>query len=76
MRYCRMFASDPIETKKPGLRQSYPAGAAGEGASSTEPLPRLTAAIPVRQTSTRPSGPMIAMNCSILEVRPVISNTK
>ena len=27
--------------------------------------PRATAATPVRQTSTRPSGSMIAMNCSI-----------
>ncbi len=38
--------------------------------------PRWTAAIPVRETSTSPSGLMIVMNCSILEVRPVISKVK
>ena len=38
--------------------------------------PRLIAATPVRHTSTRPSGFMIAMNCSILDIRPVISKMK
>ena len=38
--------------------------------------PRFMAATPVRQTSTRPSGFMIAMNCSILETLPVISKMK
>src|SRR5215475_2288424 len=38
--------------------------------------PRAMAAMPVRETSARPSSVMIEMNCSILELRPVISNTK
>src|SRR6185295_3593486 len=38
--------------------------------------PRPMAAMPVRDTSSRPSSVMIEMNCSILDVRPVISNTK
>ncbi|MEY9163018.1 hypothetical protein ABIE78_001137 [Sinorhizobium fredii] len=38
--------------------------------------PRFIAAIPVRQTSIRPSGFMMAMNCSIFEGLPVISKTK
>src|SRR6185369_2830337 len=38
--------------------------------------PRIMAAMPVRATSTRPSGNISAMNCSILSVAPVISNTK
>ena len=38
--------------------------------------PRFIAAMPVRQTSISPSGFMMAMNCSILEGLPVISNTK
>ena len=38
--------------------------------------PRFIAATPVRQTSTSPSGFMMAMNCSILDTRPVISKMK
>src|SRR6187401_738928 len=38
--------------------------------------PRIMAAMPVRATSTRPSGSINAMNCSILSLAPVISNTK
>ena len=38
--------------------------------------PRAIAAMPVRETSASPSSIMIEMNCSILELRPVISNTK
>ena len=38
--------------------------------------PRMMAAMPVRATSTRPSGSISAMNCSILSLAPVISNTK
>ncbi len=38
--------------------------------------PRWTAAMPVRETSTSPRGFMIVMNCSTLEVRPVISKVK
>jgi hypothetical protein len=33
--------------------------------------PRPIAATPVRHTSTRPIGCMMAMNCSIFDVRPV-----
>src|SRR5471030_2015951 len=38
--------------------------------------PRPMAAMPVRETSTRPSGSISATNCSILSLLPVISNTK
>src|SRR6478672_526898 len=38
--------------------------------------PRMIAAMPVRATSTRPSGSIRLMNCSILSLAPVISNTK
>src|SRR5262245_46047504 len=38
--------------------------------------PRMMAAIPVRATSTRPSGSISVMNCSILSLAPAISNTK
>src|SRR5262245_58812835 len=38
--------------------------------------PRMMAAIPVRETSTSPSGSIKLTNCSILSVAPVISNTK
>src|SRR5215510_445558 len=38
--------------------------------------PRMIAAIPVRETSTSPSGSIKLTNCSILSVAPVISNTK
>src|SRR4029453_3061668 len=38
--------------------------------------PRMIAAIPVRETSMSPSGSIKLMNCSILSVAPVISNTK
>ena len=38
--------------------------------------PRAKAAMPVRATTATPSTIKIEMNCSILELRPVISNTK
>ena len=38
--------------------------------------PREMAASPVRATSTRPSGCISAMNCSIFDCLPVISKTK
>src|SRR4249919_2012563 len=38
--------------------------------------PREMAARPVRETSTRPSGCISTMNCSILDCLPVISKMK
>src|SRR5215831_19244971 len=60
------------------LFEATPARRRGTRAEATYmPLgPRAMAAMPVRETSPSPSSVMIEMNCSILELRPVISNTK
>ena len=57
-------------------RRPAPGCRSGRRSACDQSDPRLTAAMPVRHTSTRPSGAMIAMNCSILDVRPVTSKTK
>src|SRR5674476_981506 len=54
----------PCPGRRPAQRLSIPSG------------PRTMAAMPVRATSTRPTGSISATNCSILSLLPVISNTK